>query len=55
MLGCILLIPHSDLPRSGERGVTFDVLHMVLFKIVKVDAVQPLYIFITTLLHSAIV
>ena len=52
VLGCVFLVANGDLPRSSESGVTFDVLHIVLLEVVEVDAIQPLHVVITTLLHS---
>ena len=54
MLGRVLLITHGDLLRAGERGMTFDVLHVVLLKVVEVDTVQSLHVVISALLHRAV-
>ena len=54
MLSGVLLIPNGDLPRTGKRGVTFDVLYLVFLEVAEVDAVESLHIVITTLLYGSV-
>ncbi len=54
VLGCVAGIPHHDFIGSLEGSVTNYVLHVILGEVVAVDAIQPLDVLISALLHCPI-